>query len=119
MSKKHGQATIRINGRVFESRDQAELMVGGLKNNADMIGDKHFYSQTKIASNVKCTVPFTSETELKTLQEMTEAEVIFESDTGKSWIIRDAVQVAELNLQGGEGNGTVDLEFSGSPAEEV
>ena len=119
MSKIHGQASIRFNGQIYETEDDATLVVGGKKNNGRMIGQKFNYNQTVIPSQVTCRIPVGPQLSLKELQSFTDVEIIFESDMGKTWIIRDAVQQGEIALQGGEGNGTVELEFTGPPAEEV
>jgi hypothetical protein len=119
MSKMHGRATIRIDGQVFESDDDATLAPGGLQNTGQMIGQKHFYSQTTTASEVKMKIPVTVESDLRNLQELAEIEVMFESDTGLTYLQRNAVQTGRLELQGGEGNGKVELTFSGEPAERV
>lgn len=119
MSKIHGQATIRINGTVIESEDGASLTVGGLQNNGRMIGRKFVHNQTTIPSGVKCKVAVGADTSLRDLQEISGAEILFESDTGRTWIIRDAAQTAALELTGGADGGTVELDFKGNPAEEM
>jgi hypothetical protein len=119
MSQIHGQATIRMNGTVLESEDTASLIVGGLKNNGRMVGRKFVHNQTMVAARVKCKVAVGAGTSLRDLQEISGAEIIFESDTGRTWIIRDAAQSAELELSGGAEGGTVELEFTGNPAEEM
>lgn len=119
MSKIHGQATIRINGQVYESDDNAALTPGGLKNNPAMTGQKFYFNQTRIPSVVTCRVPVTKDVSVRALQEINEAEIIFQSDTGRTWIIRNACQTGELNLAGGADGGKVDLTFNGEPAEEM
>ena len=119
MTQIHGQATIRINGQVIESEDDASLIVGGKKNTGRMIGQKYNYSQTTFPGQVTCKVPVDANTSIRSLQEIVGAEVIFESDTGRTYVIRNAVQENELELSGGEGNGTVELLLKGEPAEEM
>lgn len=120
MSKKiHGQAEIRINGQYIESEDGATLTPGGLKNNPAMTGKSFYFNQTTIPSVVTCRVPVTKDTSIRALQELNDVEIIFQSDTGRTWIVRGACQTNELNLAGGEGNGKVELSFSGEPAEEM
>ncbi len=119
MSKIHGQATIRLNGQVYETEDDASLMPGGVKNTDRMIGKKFNYNQTTIPSEVICKVPVNKDVSLKQLQEMTGVEINFESDVGRSYIIRDAVQVGEIKLTGGSDGGTAELTFKGEPAEEM
>lgn len=117
--KIHGQATIRINGQVIESEDDAALKPGGLKNNGRMIGQKFHHNQTTIPATVTCKVPVGGSTSIRDLQALSGVEITFESDTGRTWIVRNAVQTAELELTGGEQGGTVQLEFAGEPAEEM
>ncbi len=119
MSKIHGQATIRIDGQVFETEDDAELMVGGQKNTGRMIGKKFNHSQTTIPSQVTCKVPVDASVSLRKLQELADVEIIFESDIGTSYIIRGAVQENDLSLTGGDSGGIVELLFKGEPAEEM
>lgn len=119
MSKIHGIATIRINGKVYESEPDASIQPGGYKNNPRQIGRKYHYNQQVIPSQVVCKVPVTKEVSLRELQEIVEAEVTFESDAGRTWIIRNATQNAELSLAGGDSGGTVEMTFNGSPAEEM
>lgn len=119
MSKIHGQATIRINGQVYESEDNAALTPGGVKNNERMTGRKFYFNQSYIPAIVTCKVPVPRGTSLRQLQEINGAEIIFESDTGSTWIIRNACQTGELNLAGGADGGKVDITFHGEPAEEM
>ena len=118
MKSIHGQATIRSNGTVMETEDDATLKPGGTKRNQRMIGKKGFYSETTIPSEVVCRVPFTADDSLIAFQEMI-AEITFESDVGKTYIIHEAVQTGEIELSGGENGGTVELTFMGEPAEEM
>jgi Phage tail tube protein len=119
MSKIHGRATIRINGQVYETDDDATLQPGGLKNNERMTGDKFFYNQTNIPSKLTCKLPVTREVSLRELQEINEAEITFASDNGRTWIIRNAAQTGDVQVQGGADNGKVELTFHGEPAEEM
>jgi hypothetical protein len=119
MTQIHGQATIRINGQVYESQDDASLMVGGIKNNVRMIGQKTVRNETILPSKVKCKIPISAGMSLVMLQSLSGAEVTFESDMGQIWIIRDAAQTAELDLSGGSDGGLVELELMGEPAEEM
>ena len=119
MSQIHGQATIRINGQVHESEDDATLMPGGLRNNGNMIGQKFFHNQSTESSKVTAKFPVTKDVSLVDLQKLNGIEITFESDMGVTYIIRDACQTNTLELSGGESGGTVDVEFMGNPAQEM
>ena len=115
----HGRATIRVNGQVIETENDASLKVGGVKNNGRMVGKTYCRSQTDIMSEVKCKVPCGSETELTEMQGWSGVEVQFHSDMGKVYVINGASQNAELELVGGDDGGLVELTFNGPPAEEM
>lgn len=117
--KIHGSATLRLNGQHIETNDDATLTVGGTKNTPRTIGKKFYHSESYMASKVECKVPVTAETSLRELQEMSGVELHFLSDTGRTYIIREAVQTAEVSVQGGESGGEASLVFEGEAAEEV
>lgn len=119
MSKIHGQATIRFNGQVYETDDDASLMPGGLKNNDRMTGRKFFHNQTFVSSEVICKIPVTKDVSIKQFQEMTGVEITFQSDTGTTYVIDGAVQTGDVKLSGGADGGKVELTFKGPPAEEM
>lgn len=119
MAKFHGRATIRFNGLVIETDDDATLKVGGIKNNPRQVGNSFNYNQTKIPSQMTCKVGVSKNVSLAALQAMAEAEIQFESDCGKVFIIRDGCQTGELEFTGGADGGTTELTINGSPAEEM
>lgn len=118
MSKIHGEATIRINGQVYESND-AELEPGGQINSKKMVGRKTYDSESYEMSKVTCKIPVTVDVSLTDLQKMRAAEVTFTSDIGKVWIIRDAAQTNKLKVSSGKDGGLAELVFEGEPAEEM
>lgn len=117
--KIHGKATIRIDGQVYESEDDAELIVGGFKNTSRMVGTKLVHTQTIIPSKVVCKVPTPQGTDLTALQALSDVEITFESDTGDSYLIPTANQGNDISLKGGESGGTVELAFDGEPAKKI
>ncbi len=118
MQQKHGQATIRFNGQVYETADDAVLTVGGPKNTVSMTGQKAFRSQTYMPSKVECKIPVVKGFSLKNFQQMVDVEIIFQSDTGNTYVIRNAAQTGEVSLTGGD-DGHAALVFEGEPAEEM
>lgn len=120
MSRKTlGRATIRVNGQVFDSEPGASLLVGGLKNNARQTTETFYYNQTKIPSRLSCRVPVTADVSLRALQEITDAEITFEGDTGQTYIVRNAVQTGDVEVADGSDGGFAALVFEGDPAEEM
>lgn len=119
MSKVHGRATITFNGQVYETEDGATLTLGGIKNNDRTTGEKFFFNQSYFASTLVCRIPKTKGLSLRTFQGMNEATIVIQSDTGDTWIMRDAAQTGEISIAGGADGGKFDVTFNGSAVEEM
>ncbi len=117
--KMHGQAVIRRNGQILVTDEDATLEPGGIVNNPRMIGRDFAYNQSWTPGKVTCKTPVTKDVSLTELQQLTDLEIAFESDTGTTWIIRNAVQAGNLSLTGGNSGGTTELTFQGKPAVEM
>lgn len=119
MSKIHGMATIKIDGQHIETKDDATLTVGGPKNTSRTIGRNTHYVQTHIGSKLECTIAFDASKSLTELQGMAGVQIQFHSDTGLTYIIRNAAQTGEISISGGDSGGEVALVFEGEAAEEM
>lgn len=114
-----GRAKILVNDEFYDSEPGAMLAPGGFRNNSRPTSHSVKYNQTLIPARVTCSVPFTEGMSLRKLQEMNEAEIHFQADTGQTFIIRAAAQIGEVSVADGEQGGMVALEFHGQPAEEM
>lgn len=114
-----GRATIRVNGQVYDTEPGATILPGGLKNNARQTSDRFYYNQTKIPARMTCRVPITADVSLRQLQELTDAEITFEADTGQTYIMRNAVQTGDVEGADGADGGFASLTFESDPAEEM
>lgn len=114
-----GRAQIVIDGQFYDAQPGAYIKPGGLKNTSRAFTNSIKYSQSLIPAEVGCSVPVTEETSILALQQITEAEIHFTSDAGKSYIVRNAVQTGEVQVADGDSGGVAPLVFSGDPAEEV
>jgi hypothetical protein len=117
--KLFGRAQIVINGQFYDSLPGAQLEVGGLRNVTRPLTNSIKYSQNLQPSKVTCAVPVTKDTSILALLQMTEAEIHFVTDVGRSYIIRNGAQVGAGAVADGDSGGTLPLEFNGDPAEEV
>lgn len=117
--KLFGRAQIVINGQFYDALPGAQLEVGGLRNVARPFTNSIKYNQSLQPAKVTCSVPVTQDTSILALSQMTEVEVHFTSDAGKSYIIRNAVQTGAAAVADGDSGGVLPLELSGDPAEEV
>lgn len=113
MDKIHGMATIKRNGSNIVCDVTAKIKIGGLKNNATMIGQKAFYSQNVIPSEVEVKIPFTADVDLIKEQSLAGVEIQFQSDNGTVYVVPDAAQTGELESAE---DGMITLTYMGDPA---
>lgn len=113
--KHHGRATLTYNGKRLSSREGATLNLGGTSRTAEPLDDGSVgYYEATVAPELSCTVPLTRDLAVQELRDLTGATVVFESDTGLSWVIREAFTTNTVSV-GRE----VTLTFSGQPAEQM
>lgn len=110
--KHHGRAAITYNGKTLRTKPGATCNLGGTSRAADPLDTGEVgYVESTAAPELNCTVPLTADLDVDGLQNMVGAVVVFTSDTGKSWVIRDAFTVDTITV-----GGDVALKFSGQPA---
>lgn len=114
-----GRATLHVDGQFYDTQPGAILEPGGITNVSREFTHSVKYSQRLSAARVTCSVPVTSETSITQLKGLTEVEIHFTSDAGRTYIIRNAVQTGAVGTGDGDSGGVAPLEFSGDPAEEV
>jgi len=114
-----GRASIHIDGQFYDSLPGATLEVGGLRNVSRAFTHGVKYNQALDAARIVCSVPVTENTSLLALKQLTEVDVTFTGDNGRTYIVRNAVQTAVVTVADGDSGGVAPLEFSGDPAEEV
>lgn len=113
--KHHGRATIAYNGNRLRTKEGATLNLGGASRTAEPLDDGSVgYYETTAAPELSCTVPLTSGLKVEELRNLTDANVVFESDTGRSWVLREAFTTNTVSV-----GRDVALTFSGQPAEEL
>jgi len=91
MSQVTGKAIIRVDGEELRSLDGATLNPGGQSREAVKGGGKiHGYKESDMEPTVECKIAHTKDVSLKKLGAITDATVIFETDTGKRFVLRNA-----------------------------
>lgn len=118
MSKITGRATITVDGKRFKTDKGATLNPGGANRTAIVGGGGvHGYQEEDVAPSIECTVYHHKDVSLRELSDITGATVLFETDTGKQWILRDAwtSEPAALNA----GDGTISLRMEAMACDEV
>ncbi|MEJ1378174.1 MAG: phage tail tube protein [Candidatus Sedimenticola sp. (ex Thyasira tokunagai)] len=104
MAQVTGRAYIKVNGKELRTLDGASFNPGGVNREAMKGGGKvHGFKEDDVEPTMKCKVVHTKDTSLKELADITDATVIFETDTGKRFVMREAwtSEPPELDANGG------------------
>ena len=113
--QQHGRATITVNGTRLRSKNGATLLLGGVTRAPEALDSGEVaFSESTAAPELSCNIALTRDTDIEALRNLTGATVVFESDTGKSWSIRDAFAVDAITV-----GADVALKISGQPATEI
>lgn len=110
-----GTVVVRLNGASIRSESGAQLSMGGFER-APRFADHGLlgFSKKPVESTITCTLAHTAQTDLQAINETENATLIFETDTGVTYTVRNAWCSKPPELTGGEGQ--VAVEFKGSPA---
>jgi predicted transcriptional regulator len=110
-----GRVFISVNGKRLRSKEGASLNIGGVSREAQVGDDSvHGYSEKLTAPSVDCSTSHTADTSLKELQAITDATLVFETDTGKTYTLSHAWLSGQPELSKGE----VKLKFEAMNCEE-
>lgn len=114
-----GKALIKNNGALLRSQNGAKLMFGN-DERTTVKGDNgvHGFTSQTGEPKIECTVSHASDISLQELANITDASITFETDTGKTYILRNAWLANSLELTANE-NGELPLVFSGMSCEEA
>jgi len=118
MGQIFGRATITIHGQVINSAPSASLDPGGVTRESETSDQKTSYVESLRPAMVKCKVPLGRGESLARLNDVTNATIQFQCDTGQTYVLANAWRVGTLELTGGT-NAGVDLEFHADRAVEV
>lgn len=111
-----GIVTIRVDGKTLRSKKGASINFGGKKRTGIVAGEFLLYGEENAFAEVDCTVAHTADTDVLQMADFTDATLIFETDTGKQYIVKNAFTSEPPVLTGGEGDLT--LKMMGDPATE-
>jgi hypothetical protein len=110
-----GKATIRVDGRTYQTLDGATLSLGG-QTRTTVKGDVvHGYKEEVMEPTLECKVSHTSDISLIAMSAVTAATVEFETDTGVIFILRDAWCAEPASLSDGE----IDWKLAAMQADEL
>ena len=113
-----GKAIVRVNGQEWRTEDGASLDVGGCKRNMKVGGGKVYgYNEETVEPKLECKMYHTREDDLTAIGKIVDATVMFESDTGDCYILREACVLEPAKLESKDGS--VSVSFSGTSCERM
>ena len=113
-----GRATITWNGRSLDTKNGASLDPGGITRESQT-GDQSIHFTEKLRpAMVKCEANWTGDLSLVELNDIRDATIQFQCDTGAVYVIRQAWRTGEMEAKAAQ-DGGIPLTFEGPEAEEV
>ncbi len=116
MGHNTGRAFVTVAGKRLASKEGAKLGFGNMERTADM-GDAGVlgYKEKPSVPYVECTISHNADTSLQELADIVDATVSFDTDTKRSYVLRNAWCAKVLEMDKGE----VVLRFEAMSCEEV
>ena len=113
-----GKAIIKVDGNEWRTTDDCKLHPGGVEREAKVGGGKvHGCSEKTKAPEMDASIYHTKDTDLTAINAIKNATVIFESDTGDRYLLRNAWVGSQEALD--SGNGTVSVKMSAESCERL
>lgn len=109
-----GRAFIKCDGELLRSKNGAKLMLGN-PTREGQVGDlgPEGYVEKPTIPGIECTVFHKSDTPVEKLANYTDGTVIFEADTGVSYVLVEAWQSNQIELTAQDSGGEIPLKFEG------
>lgn len=118
MAQVTGRVYVKIGGKLLRSKEGAKLTnFGGVERTPVMGNEVYGYVEKVVAPSIECTIVDTADLSLAEIHGITDATATFETDTGKTYVVRNAWCESALDLTGGEGE--VSAKFTGVACEEM
>lgn len=118
MAKVTGRVSIKKDGQQLLNRSGWTFNPGGVRRNTQ-VGDSgvHGHSEETVAPSVSGNVSHTKALDLVELGKDEDVTILFETDTGQSYVLRNAWLVDPPELTAGDGE--VSLTYEGMAAERL
>lgn len=115
MAQVTGIVTVKVDGDMVRSKAGASIDLGGYERTTQKGHSIYGYSEELMPSIVSFTLAHVGKDDLIGLQSKVDSTLQFDTDTGDSYIVRNAFSSKTAVLTGGEGD--VAFEYMGHPAE--
>ena len=116
MARMTGQCYVYLDGKKIRIKD-AELKPGGKIRKPVMDSSGHCGNKVEevVASEITGKSAHGDDIDLVALQDYHDGTATFQTDSGQTYVVRDAATTEALKL----GSGEIDITLSGAPAEKV
>lgn len=118
MSQTIGRATIKFNGKILKCQAGAKLNPGGFERKIVKGDSIHGYAEEVAEPYVEGEYTVSKETSVKEINAARDVTVIFETDNGRTWVLRNAWLEKPGDITASEG-GKVPFKFVGMTCEEM
>jgi hypothetical protein len=118
MSKYFGRATVTADGLTLETMKGAKINLGGIKRNEVEGSNTVGFVEEMKSSSIECEIMVRADTPIETIRNIVDATIVFQTDVGHAYMIRNAFCAEVLELTEGEG-GKMKAVLKGPPAEKV
>lgn len=118
-NKVTGTAFIKANGKLLRSEKGGRLIgFAGVEREAKIYaGGIAGYSENPVAPRIECRLLHMADTSLEEIRAIVDATITFETDGGRTYVLRNAWCSNAIDIDAGEG--MVDVTFTGISAEEM
>ena len=113
-----GKATVTADGLKLDTEKGAKIDLGGAERKERVGSNSVGYSEALKAGMVECEIAIDKTTPVEKIQGIVGATILFQTDIGKNWMVKNAFLADTLAITEGEG-GKVKVKFVGDPAEAV
>ena len=111
-----GKATIRIDGEVIPTENGASLTPNSPTRKAERHGGNTYYSEEETVPMLEANVLLTKDVDVLYLSNIKGATVMYESDNGKQYVLRNAFTTEAVPFSG---DGKAAIKMSGQAVEEL
>jgi hypothetical protein len=118
MRRYFGIAEITVDGDLLESLPGAKLDTGGITRTPVRGDGKIGFAEARKEAMVECEISLGAQTDVAKLNNASDVTVVFKTDVGQSWILREAFLTEPLVITGGEG-GKIPVKLAADSAEKA
>ncbi len=113
-----GRATIKVNGTAFRTKPGAQFDPGGTTRTTRVGHEVHDDSEAGRQGSLEAEIDYDAETSVADINAIEDATVVFECDTGQTYVGNHWWSTGESTLTDGP-DSTVPIKFEGPAAEEM